>query len=152
MDALADASGYDVPRSLPRFFFLPFPRSLGVAKEKPTGNKTRDLIIRIVIFGALGVVLVLAVLDYRIKQQATNTGAAWRELLKEANENDVARLHVEALQEGIEGSPVLSENQGQNVYTWKGTFREYVIKVEHDNRLNKAVQEITGPGEDDAED
>lgn len=122
-----------------------------MAQQKPSGNKTRDWIIRIVIFATLGVVLGLAYMDYRTKKQAEQTGMAWREMLKDANADDIAQLPLEKLREGMHGSPEVTEKSQQNVYTWNGTFRDYVITVSYDKGGSKPVQEISGPGEDDAE-
>ncbi len=114
-----------------------------MANSKPAGSKTRDWVIRTVIFGALGVVLVLAVLDYQKKTEATETGVAWRDLLSAANEED---LPLAQLQDSIQGSPEVAESKGQNVYTWKGQFRSYVIKVNFDARFPaKTVDDIEGP-------
>ena len=115
---------------------------------KPAGNKTRDWIIRIVIFGALGVVLVLALLDYQAKTQATETGEAWRNLLTESNEGGDSELPLDTLKDSMKGSPEVSETKGQNVYTWKGQFREYAITVSYDARFpEKPITSIEGPGE-----
>jgi hypothetical protein len=116
-----------------------------VAKQKAGANKTRDLIIRVVVFGTLAVVLVLAYMDYRVKQQATQTGKAWRDLLTEANANHAADLPVDKLKESMQGSPEVSEKDHQNVYTWKGSFRSYAIRVNYDRSLVKAVTDIEGP-------
>jgi hypothetical protein len=114
-----------------------------VAESKPAGSKTRDWVIRGVIFGVLAVVLVLAFLDYQKKTQATETGVAWRELLSAANEDD---LPLEKLEGSIQGSPEVAESKGQNVYTWKGQFRSYVITVNYDDRFAaKTVDDIEGP-------
>lgn len=116
-----------------------------MSPAKAAGNKTRDWIIRIVIFGALGVILVLAVLDYQAKTQATETGAAWRGLLSEANEKHASDLPLEKLKDSMKGSPEITENTGQNVYTWKGPFRSYAITVNYDSRSPaKAVDDIDG--------
>lgn len=115
-------------------------------EARPQGNKTRDWIVRIVIFSVLGVILIMAILDYQAKTQATETGIAWRKLLTEANEKGASDLPLAKLNDSIKGSPEVTENQGQNVYTWEGQFRSYAITVHYDVRsAAKAVDEIEGP-------
>jgi hypothetical protein len=114
---------------------------------KPAGNKTRDWIIRSVVFGALGVVLVLAVLDYQAKTQAQDTSDAWDKLLNEANAENASDVPLEKLKDGMKGSPEVTESQGQNVYTWKGPFRKYVVTVTYDPQTpSKSVDSIEGIG------
>lgn len=122
-----------------------------MADQTPKGSKTRDWILRIVIFGTLAVVLALAIMDFQVKKQAEQTGIAWREQLKQANASEFARLPLEKLAESIQGTPELTENEKQNIYTWNGTFRKYVITVSYFDYSGKPVDEISGPGENDAE-
>lgn len=119
--------------------------------KKKGGNKTRDWVIRIVIFGVLGVVLILAVLDYRAKQQATETGETWLETFKADKQKDFPNLTVDELEKDMQGSPEKDEAEEKNVYTWKGIFREYVITVKHDGGNKKLVLEIIPLGNQDEE-
>jgi len=126
-------------------------------EQKASANKTRDWIIRIAVFGVLGVVLVLALLDYRAKQQATATSTAWSELLKEANEENNGILQVKTLEENMQGTPVRTEKENgpqdtDLIYRWDGTFRDYVVTVKATSPSDAAnVNTIEGPGEDTGE-
>lgn len=126
-------------------------------KKKSSGNKSRDWIIRIVIFGVLGVVLILAALDFRAKSQATETSEVWVEMLNDANENKAGVLPIQDLEEGIVGSPeVTKEEAGSNgtnhVYTWNGIFREYKVTVTTNSGTKySSVNRIEGLGDSEAE-
>jgi len=128
-----------------------------VAKQKDkAGDPVRDLVIRIAIFGVLGVVLVLALLDFRAKNQATKTATAWNALLDEANENSAGVLHVDKLPAAIVGSPEKTTKTDvlgltQLVYTWNGTLRYYkVFVIASSEDDTGTIEEIKGPTTSDS--
>ncbi len=124
-----------------------------MAKQKQKAGKrsTRDWIVRMAIFGTLAVVLVLAVLDYRMKSQASETGVVWRDLLNKSNAQDIPRLPEGQLTESLIGSPDVEkrEDPDQNIYTWKGPFRKYEITVTFEAGGSRVVESIRGPGDDE---
>ncbi len=122
--------------------------------KKNSGSKTRDWIIRGVIFGVLGVVLVLALLDNRAKQQAEATSTAFDELLKDANENSAGILLVETLKDSIVGSPERTVNNIafqdiDLIYNWKGIFREYKVIVNVNSAEDHGTVESIGLGKEE---
>ena len=124
------------------------------SKNRKTGQ-LRDWIIRGVIFGVLGVLLILALLDFRAKQAAASTAEAWRAALKGVAEHaDLSKSDFEKIP--VKGSPVVTTTKPEtktifassfNTYTWKGTFRTYVVKVTFGLGNNPSVEQVEGPGE-----
>ena len=122
-------------------------------KDKP--GQLRDWIIRGVVFGVLGVLLILALLDFRTKQAATSTAEAWRAALRAKGENkDLSKSEFEKVP--VQGSPTIVSTKAEtktirgvsfNTYTWKGTFRTYVVKVAFGMGNDPTVDEIEGPAE-----
>ena len=123
------------------------------AKKK--SNPVVDWAIRGVVFGVLGVLLILALLDFRAKQAAAGTAEAWRAGLKSKGEHgDLYKSEFEKIP--VQGSPGVVTVQAavktasavsSNTYTWKGTFRSYVVKVTFGMGNDPSVEEIEGPGE-----
>ena len=124
-----------------------------MAKQNQKANKNPAWvwILRIAIFGTLAVVMVLAVMDYHLKNQASETGVIWRDLLKKANQQDIPRLPEAQLAKSLIGSPdvVKVESPSQNIYTWKGPFRKYQITVNFEPGGSRLVEDIRGPGDDE---
>lgn len=130
--------------------------SAGQSSPKPKkSGLTRE---RIVIFGALGVLVVLALIDYRAKTAARNTGNAWREALKGKAFN--ASLRQSELTPYIEGSPRTSRRPltaaekaefrlatEVETYTWTGILRNYKVEVIFGLGEDPSVEGINGPGD-----
>ena len=101
-------------------------------KTKKTGPAT--LIIRIVVFGTLGVLLVLALIDNRAKNAAQTSYNNLTDAIDEAGEAD---LHEADLEKYITGKPTRTKTplegspRAISVVTlkWSGIFREFWIKV-----------------------
>jgi len=125
------------------------------SSRKPKPGQLRDWIIRGVVFGILGVLLILALLDFRTKQAASNTAEAWRAALRAKGENaDLDKSEFEKVP--VQGNPVITSTKAEtktisavsfNTYTWKGTFRTYVVKVTFGLGNDPPVEEINGPAE-----
>ncbi len=123
------------------------PTSKKPSSKKANPNKTRDLIIRLVVFGVLGIFAVLVLLDVQKQSQYNKTGQKWMTMFDEAkNKNPMdTDLPVESLRKEIVGSPTETQEGKQLIFTWSGLFRSNKITVELDP-INKAqVQEIRGP-------
>lgn len=129
-----------------------------MAKNKKLNkNKSRDWMIRIAIFGLLGVVLVLALLDYQTKNQAIETSQAWMKMVDDSKaDEDKAFVLVKDLQDNIRGTPEVVKEKADDgkthlVYTWKGIFRKYVVTVESETGGdNSIVDRVHGLGNSQA--
>ena len=129
-----------------------------MAKSGPAENKSgsksksrqKDWIIRGVVFGVLGVLLIFALLDYFEKQHAQNTYTAWQEALQKTTEAG-EELYPEDLKAITHGSPKMTEEKIQGgtiqTYSWNGMFRSYPIQVYLDMGVKPAVVEIVPPNE-----
>ncbi|MCA9069369.1 MAG: hypothetical protein KDA84_10620 [Planctomycetaceae bacterium] len=127
-------------------------------KKRTSGNKTQDWIIRIVIFGVLGIALIIGAIEFRAKRQAVNTSQAWLKMVDESETSeDKAFVMVKDLKDSIEGSPEVAKKTAENgkthlVYTWKGVFGEYVATVESETGgENSIVEKVVGLGTSKAE-
>lgn len=63
------------------------PKSSGQSKSSSKGGSGK-LIGRIVVYSVLAILVVVGLLDFRIKSQAKTTGEAWREVQRGLDEND----------------------------------------------------------------
>lgn len=125
------------------------------AKKSKPGNPARDWIIRGVVFGVLGILLIVALLDFGAKQSASKTAEAWRAALRAKGEdNDLTQSELRNIR--VSGSPsvttVTSPTRSTiansvETYVWKGTFRSYTVKVSYGLGKDPTVEEIAGPGE-----
>ncbi|MBX3444143.1 MAG: hypothetical protein KF774_17200 [Planctomyces sp.] len=127
-------------------------------KKKSAKNGSQaTLITRIVVFGILGVLLILALLDFRKKQGAQTSATKIREHLaaKERTSEDMLKSELTAL---LTGSPAVSSISPSSVAAlglaaaaerldWKGPFRTYTIFVGYGAGENPPVEVIEGPGE-----
>ena len=124
------------------------------SSKKPPKNPTMDWIIRGVIFGTLGILLIMALLDFMAKQSATKTSEAWRAAMTAVSEHeDLTKSKFDLVP--IQGSPgVTTEKAPANpyaaltvsTYTWRGTFRSYTVKVYFGMGKDASVENIEGPG------
>ena len=123
-------------------------------KNAKLDNKARDWIIRGVVFGILGVLLILALLDFQTKQAATRTAEAWRAARRSVPEHADLRLS-EFKKVAVRGRPAfVSGPAGANsfaaktldTYTWRGIFRTYTVKVYIGLGKDPAIEEVEGPG------
>lgn len=122
--------------------------------KKPAQNAMRDWIIRGVVFGTLGILLVVALLDFQAKQAATKTSEAWRAALTSVGEHqDLSKSKFDQIP--IQGKPVVTTDKAGpnpfsavsvNTYVWKGTFRTYTVKVYFGMGKDAPVEQIEGPG------
>ena len=125
------------------------------AKKPKPGNPARDWIIRGVVFGVLGILLIMALLDFGAKQSASKTAEAWRAALRAKGEDgDLTQTELRNIR--VSGSPVISKFTSPtrstlantvDTYVWKGTFRSYTVKVSFGLGTDPTVKEIAGPGE-----
>lgn len=127
------------------------------AKKKSTKpapkNQAVGWIIRGVVFGVLGVALVLALLDFQAKQAATGTASAWRAALQKQDEtSDLRKSDFDKIP--IQGKPSTTSAKAEansyaavtvDTYVWKGTFRSYVVKVYAGMGNDPAIEHVEGP-------
>lgn len=123
-------------------------------KQSPVSNGMRDLIVRLAVFGILGLLLLSAVPEFLSGRAATATADAWR-AARAAKPETEELLKSEFDKIPIQGSPLVTTGEaGPNsfqavkatTYTWKGTFRTHVVKVYFGMGQDPAVEEIEGPG------
>lgn len=131
--------------------------------SKKGGNKQRDMIVRVAVYGVLVVVLILALIDYFAKKKATDTVTAWREAKKSADavveEKDLKEMKESELESLVVGNPsketitVSGREQARTrskekvIYDWGGIFRSYKATVYIGPGSHRPVEEIFGPGE-----
>lgn len=125
------------------------------SKKTPAKNKTMDWIIRGTVFGVLGVLLIVALLDFTAKQSAQGTADAWRAALKAKDEHaDLFKSEFDKVP--VKGSPTVTTTQSAtrsitansvSTYVWRGTFRTYTVKVSFGMGNDPTVESIDGPGE-----
>ena len=125
------------------------------AKKSKPGNPARDWIIRGVVFGVLGILLIVALLDFGAKQSAAKTAEAWRAALRAKGEDgDLTKSELEKIR--VSGSPAVikftsptrsTQANEVHTFTWRGTFRSYTVKVSYGLGTDPTVEEIAGPGE-----
>ena len=108
---------------------------MGKATQKSkSGANAGKLVVRIVIFTALAVALILALIDFNAKNSAVNTAEAWIASLVKADENE-GELYQEDLDKLTQGSPSVAENitgAGQTVknFTWSRILGDdYQVQV-----------------------
>lgn len=116
-------------------------------------NTIRDWIIRGVVFGILGVLLVLALLEFQAKTAATGIAQSWRDALKAKDEKeDLRKSEFDKIP--LKGSPTVTTAKAEqnsyaavsvNTYVWKGAFRTYTVKVYIGLGEDPAIEHVEGP-------
>lgn len=103
-------------------------------------KKTQNMMIRIVVFGALTIAVIFVLLkksDDGTQNDAISTHNAWQEALEEAESANNELRHSQ-LKAYIKGDPRIERNEDPNrtgvrileTYVWSGTFNEVRIEVE----------------------
>lgn len=113
------------------------------AEETAQAPGTRDPVrfaLRIVLYGALLIMLVLAGMDFLTKQAAQKTGRVWADMLQDRDSRN-EDLSISALEANMSGEPRVSRDvvgRGAHTrsYIWSGIFREYEIRVALDKEIN----------------
>jgi hypothetical protein len=131
----------------------PDKRSKKSTKVAAPNAAVRDWIIRGIVFGVLGNFLVLALLNFRVRQQASSTAEAWRFALRAKGEDgDLTRSELRKIP--INGSPEIASVKSEvrsmdanlvDTYTWKGTLQTFKVKVSFGLGEDPAVEQIEGP-------
>jgi hypothetical protein len=143
-----------------------------VSSSKSAGGtksaaKSRGMVIRTVVWGTLGVLVVLTLLDMKSRVAAQRTRDAWQAAQKEKVDSN-RDLHRSDLEPMIQGSPSLppveeEADRHQDIcrkvlrYTWPGIVRDYTVSVYLGLGQDASVEFIEGPGkvvpaEDEGED
>ena len=125
------------------------------SKSDKKGNPVLDWVIRGVVFGVLGILVLMAMMDFRAKQSATTTAEAWRVALRSKGETgDLTKSELSKIP--VSGSPAISSVTSPvrsltantvDTYVWKGTFRTYTVKVSYGLGNDPTVEQIDGPGD-----
>lgn len=131
----------------------PDKRTRNSNKVAAPNRAVRDWIIRGVVFGVLGIFLVLALFNYRVRLQATKTTEAWRIALHAKGEDgDLTRSELAKIP--VTGSPNITSVRSEvrsmdanlvDTYTWKGTLQTFKVKVSFGLGEDPAVEQIEGP-------
>ena len=84
------------------------------SKTKKSDKKSRDWIIRGVVFGVLGILLIMALLDFGAKQSAAKTAEAWRAALRAKGEDgDLTKSELEKIRvSGVQPSASSRHRRG----------------------------------------
>jgi hypothetical protein len=136
-----------------------------VAKQSKSGNKSKSsspggsgkLIGRIVVYSLLAILIVVGLLDYRVKSQAAATGKAWREVQGSLKQDE--EFLQSQLKQYIQGAPTTEERDANmmdgnaidhiTTYRWSGLLRNYDIYIGFGLGNDPAVEAIRGPGDKD---
>lgn len=124
-----------------------------MAKKSEKSRSPATLITRIVVFGALALLLVLALLDFNAKKSAQGTADAFRNAIDGNPEGEILKSQLQPL---IQGSPAVSAADPQAVgskvvgvtgeaFTWKGILRNYTVYVGYGTGDDPSVENINGP-------
>lgn len=127
--------------------------------KAPAGGSAMKILGRIVLYGGLGILLVLAFMDYRTKAAAQGTADEWRRVLSEREGGETgeqAELYYKELEQFIQGEPEIASAapigtlrglaREAESYTWKGVFRDYVVHVGIGLGQGQPIVGIEGPG------
>ena len=120
---------------------------MGNATQKSkSGSNAGKLVVRIVIFTALAVVLVLALIDFNSKNSAVKTAKAWRDRLGETYKNE--DLYQEDLDKLTQGNPSVADaiagaGQTAKIFTWSRILGDdYQIQVTYAIAVKPSVEII----------
>ncbi len=111
---------------------------------------------RIILWCALAVLVALAVLDFRTKSAAEQTGNAWRNALRQKpigvdlTQSELAKyIQGKPSRKTLEKPPKRSGIPAKtaDVYVWKGIFRQYEITVFLGLGSDPSVELVEGPGQ-----
>ena len=118
---------------------------------KTAGNPAVSWAIRIVVFGALGGLLVVAVLHFTVKRKF------------EASQNAIidkfsstTGMKLKDAEELLEGDPEVAVGKGDDIYavkiyTWKTPITEYKLRIKYAKTL-KLIKRVSSKDDDEAED
>ncbi len=123
-------------------------RSSGKSKQ-PTASppRHRELVVRVLVFGTLAILLLLAYLDFRAKRAYEQSLEVWRAELRTQQDQrlDLGLSRVRELavgdptEEQLEQSPTLIRYR----YTWSGIFRTYAATLTFDPAVDPTLAEIS---------
>lgn len=111
------------------------------------GNPAVTWTIRIVVFGVLAALLIVAGLQFVAKKKFESSQNAV--LDKWDNSKGMVLKDAEEL---MEGDPEVSEGKGDGVfnmkiYTWNGPITDYTLRIKY-AKANGVIQRISGKDED----
>jgi len=100
-------------------------------KKEAAGNPALKWGIRIVVFGALGALLVLAGLQFYAKRQMESSMNAIADELRERETKPLSLKEAEDLMQGDwEASDTKTSGLGRKkIYTWSGPFSEHRLAI-----------------------
>lgn len=125
------------------------PEPASAPSKAPTkaGNPAVTWTIRIVVFGVLGALLIVAVLQFMAKRKFEASQTAILDKF-EATPGMV----LKDVEELLEGDYEISAGKGDQVfnvkiYTWSGPITDYTLRIKY-AKLSKTVQRVSGKDED----
>lgn len=131
-------------------------KSGGKAKSSSQGGSGK-LIGRIIVYSVLAILIVVGLLDFRIKRQAEATGEAWREVQGGLKQDE--EFLRSQLKQYIQGSPTTVDRDARimdgnavhhiTTYRWSGLLRNYDIYVGFGLGNDPAAEAFRGPGDKD---
>ena len=101
-----------------------------------SGNSRAKWAIRIVIFGALGGLLIVAGMQFLVKRDFEDSHAA----LRDAEEENSGLITLTDAEDAFVGDPESEDVKGNQffkakIYTWKGPFSSYRLKITYSPRF-----------------
>lgn len=118
-------------------------------KQGPSGGGNKKVVvwaIRVVVFGVLAALLIVAGMQFYVKRQFEGT---------QSQAVDLVGKPIADLEDVIQGNPEISEGKGDDIfkvtiYTWNGPFTDYKLRVKIAKNSGK-VFKVSGKSEEEEE-
>lgn len=127
-------------------------------QETPSQRKPRSPVERVLVWGGIALLAVLAGLQGWAQLHYSQTLSAWQEaIVKMENDPEAPAFTKQDAEKMIRGNPEQSAPQQEGIrqsviYTWSGPIRDYSITLSYTNDENEEVLEFASAGAKEEED